>query len=113
MMTTFDQREQSFEAKFHHDLDLDFRVTARRNRLLGLWAAELMGLPAPSAEAYAAELVDTDCAPHREDCIHDKVMADLQRRGVGMSDHRLRRRMALLRDEARRQIMAERDLPLM
>ena len=113
MTTTFDQREQSFEAKFHHDLDLGFRVTIRRDKLLALWAAELMDMPAPAAKNYVVELVDTECTPHRDDCLHNKVLADLHRAGVEMTDHRLRRRMTKLTEEARQQVMAEEDARLM
>ena len=113
MMNTFEQREQGFEAKFHHDLDLGFRVIVRRDKLLGLWAAEKMNMPAPAAAAYAAELVNTDCGPHRDDCVYTKVLSDLHRHGVEMSDHRLRRRMAILKDEARRQVMVEENAPIM
>lgn len=112
MTTTFEQREQSFEAKFHHDLDLGFRVMIRRDKLLGLWAAELMDMSAPAAKAYASTLVDNDCGPHRDDGVFDMVMKDLHRAGVEMSDHRLRRRMTLLTVEARRQIMTEENATL-
>ena len=113
MMTTFEQREQSFEAKFHHDLDIDFRVRIRRDKLLGLWAGELMDMSAPAAKSYAANLVDSDCGAHRDNYIFDTVMKDLRAAGVEVSDHRLRRRMSLLLDEARRQIMAEDEASLM
>ena len=113
MTTTFEQREQSFEAKFHHDLDLGFRVTIRRDKLLGLWAAELMDMSGPAAKTYAGTLIESECGPHRDDCVFETVKTDFHRAGVEMSDHRLRRRMAVLTDEARRQIMAEDNAQLM
>ena len=113
MTTTFEQRGQSFEAKFHHDLDLGFRVAIRRDKLLGLWAAELMEMPDAAAKAYAAELVDTECTPHRDSFLQDKVQSDLRGAGIDMSDHRLERRMLKLTEEARRQVMAEEDARMM
>jgi len=61
-MAVFDERERAFEARFQHDQDLQFKVKVRRNRLLGLWAAERMGLGGESAQAYAAEIVDAEFA---------------------------------------------------
>ena len=113
MTTTFEQREQSFEAKFHHDLDLDFRVTIRRDKLLGHWAAELMDMSAPAAKAYTVNLVESECGPHRDDGIFETVMNDLRRAGIEISEHRLRRRMAKLTDQARQQIMAEDNAQVM
>lgn len=76
-MTTFDEREQAFETKFAHDAEMAFRAEARRNKLLGLWAAELMGRTGDEAQAYAAEVVKADFQePGHEDVLR-KVTADL------------------------------------
>jgi hypothetical protein len=109
-MTDLMHRERGFEAQFEHDLERRFRAITRRNKLLGLWAAEVMNLPAPEAEAYARDLVAADVSDtHRPDDLHDKVYADLHRHGVDLSDHRLRRKMDTLLVEAQRQILAEEE----
>lgn len=74
-MTTFNERERAFEAKFAHDADMQFRVEARRNRLLGLWAAALLGKADP--EAYVAEVVQADFIEAGSDDVLRKVTADL------------------------------------
>ena len=92
-MTTFDERESTFEAKFKHDKELQFRVNNRRNKLLGLWAANLLGVHGADAEAYAKEVVKSDFAtPGDHDVLH-KVLADFQAKKVEMSEHRLRKQM--------------------
>lgn len=106
-MTTFDEREKGFEAKFRHDAELQFRILNRRNKLLGFWAAELLGMPGPEAEAYAREVVLADFETPGGDDVHDKVFADLHGHGVDLSDHRLRRKMDQLRAIAHQQIMTE------
>jgi hypothetical protein len=93
-MTTFDKREEGFEKKFAHDEELRFRATARRNKLLGLWAAEKLGLKGAEAEAYARAVVDS---AFEETSAHDvfrKVRADLDTKKVtGVSDQELRQTM--------------------
>ncbi len=106
-MTTFDEREKSFEAKFLHDEELRFRVLCRRNKLLGLWAAELMGMRDDAADAYAAKLVTTEFGIGGHSDVHDKVFADLHAQGVDLSDHRLRRKMDQLLGVAQQQVMTE------
>lgn len=106
-MTTFDNREKAFEAKFQHDQDLQFRVRNRRNRLFGLWAAELLGLTGAEADEYTRSVVLADLEKPGDDDVHDKVLADFNQRGVDVSDHRLRKQLAALMDVARRQIMSE------
>ncbi|MBL9034502.1 MAG: DUF1476 domain-containing protein [Rhodospirillaceae bacterium] len=106
-MTTFDERESSFEAKFKHDKELQFKVTARRNRLLGLWAANLLGIHGAEAEAYAKDVVKADFAtPGDHDVLH-KVLGDFQAKSVEMSEHRLRKQMDDLMRIAHDQIRAE------
>ena len=106
-MTTFDEREKGFEAQFRHGQDLMFRIQNRRNKLLGLWAAEMLGLAAPEAGLYARDVVASDFESPGADDVHDKVYDDLRRRGVDLSDHRLRRKMDQLMLVAREQVMTE------
>jgi hypothetical protein len=106
-MTTFDERESSFEAKFKHDKELQFRVNNRRNKLLGLWAANLLGIHGTEAEAYAKEVVKSDfVTPGDHDVLH-KVLADFQAKKVEMSEHRLRKQMDDLMKIATSQIQSE------
>jgi len=76
-MTTFDDREHAFEAKFAHDEEMKFRAEARRNKLLGLWAAELMGRTGEAAEAYAREVIKADFEEAGHEDVVRKVSADL------------------------------------
>ncbi|MEJ0095601.1 MAG: DUF1476 domain-containing protein [Methylocella sp.] len=92
-MTTFDKREQAFEAKLAHDHELRFRALVRRNKLLGLWAAEKLGKAAAEAEAYAASLVAADVEEGGEDKIFARIRSDLEQAGVSQSDHQIRRKM--------------------
>ncbi len=103
-MSSFDKREEGFEKKFVHDEDLRFKANARRNKLLGLWAAEKMGLTSEAAEAYAQEVVAADLKEAGDQDVFDKVRADFEAKGVQQSDHQLRRTMDELMDEAIRQI---------
>ncbi|MFT4121536.1 DUF1476 domain-containing protein [Bradyrhizobium sp.] len=81
-MTTFDKREQGFEAKFAHDEDLIFRTTARSNKLLGLWAAEQLGLTADAAAGYATALVTGNLEKQGIDDVLRKVSDDLADKGI-------------------------------
>ena len=92
-MTEFEQREKAFETKFKLDQELRFKATARRNRLLGVWAAEKMGLNGSEADAYAKEVVKADFEEPGDDDVLQKVLADLQGKGVEMSDRLLRKHM--------------------
>lgn len=106
-MTTFDERERAFEEKFKHDQDLQFRVENRRNKLLGLWIAEMIGKTGSDAEDYAKEVVIADFdEPGVEDVIR-KVTADLASHNVELSDHRLRKKLDELLDVAKKQVMEE------
>jgi hypothetical protein len=84
-MTTFDRREEGFEAKFAHDEELRFRALARRNKLLGAWAAGLMGKEGAEADAYAAALVTADLLGAKNDRLVLKVVADLKAQGIERS----------------------------
>jgi hypothetical protein len=90
-MSTFDEREKGFEAKYKHDQETRFKVTARRNKLLGLWAAEQLGLSGTEAEAYARNVLH-------------KIMTDLSAKGVPVSEQVLRKRLADLTQIARDQL---------
>ena len=102
-MTTFDKREEGFEEKFAHDEALRFKATARRNKLLGLWAAEKLGLTGADAEAYAKELVLEEFAEGDHD-VFQKVRRDFDAKGVVQSDHQIRRTMDELMAQAIRHV---------
>ncbi len=106
-MPTFDDREKGFEQKFKHDKELEFKVTARRNRLLGLWAAKELGIPDAEAEAYAKTVVMADFQKPGDDDVVEKIVADFKNKGIVMSEHRVRKHMAELREAARQQVMSE------
>lgn len=107
-MSTFDEREQGFESKFSHDNELEFRIGARRNRLLGLWAAQLLGIHGVDAESYARNLAELEThAPGDHHTVITKVLEDFKQRGIEMSEHRLRRHLDELGKSARSQIMTE------
>lgn len=106
-MTSFEDREKSFERKFALDEELRFRSTARRNKLLGLWAAEKMGLSGDDAQAYAREVVKADLEEPGEEDVFRKIRTDFDAKSVEQSDHQIRRAMGDLLAEAVRQIEAE------
>lgn len=106
-MTTFDEREKGFESKFKHDQELQFKVGARRNKLLGLWAAELMGIEAEAADAYAREVVQADFEEPGDDDVLRKVHGDLINKGIEKSEHQVRKQMDDLMVVAKEQIMNE------
>ena len=89
-MTTFDEREKAYERKFAHDEDLRFRATVRRNKLLGLWAAEKLGLSGPEAEAYAKEVIRADFAQPGDEDLVTKLRSDFNAKGVQQSDEQIR-----------------------
>lgn len=103
-MTTFDDRERGYEAKFAHDAELNFKAEARRNRLLGEWAAEVLGKTGDEARAYALEVVSADFDEPGEEDVFRKLHADLAGK---VDEPAIRARMAELRLEARRQIVEE------
>src|SRR5215470_7246535 len=107
MSGSFDKREKGFEAKWAHDEELRFKVFARRNKLLGLWAAAEMGVTGPAADSYAKEVVAADFEKPGEEDVFDKLRRDLDARKVALSDHLLRRKMEELLEAAKLQIQAE------
>jgi hypothetical protein len=92
-MTTFDKREEGFEKQFAHDEELRFKATARRNKMLGLWAAEKLGLAGAEAEAYAKSVVMSDFEDGGDHDVFRKIRADFDAKKVAQSDHQIRRTM--------------------
>jgi hypothetical protein len=90
-MTTFDKREEAFEQQFAHDEELKFKATARRNKLLGLWAAEKLGLSGAEADSYALAIVMTDLEGGHD--VAQKIRKDFDAKGVAQSDHQIARTM--------------------
>jgi hypothetical protein len=104
-MTGFDKRKDGFEKKFAHDEELKFKASARRNKLLGLWTAEKLGIAGAEADAYAKEVVAADFEEAGDDDVFRKVRKDLDAKGVTtVSDHQLRRTMDELMATAVQQI---------
>lgn len=92
-MSGFDKREESFEGKFAHDAELKFKAEARRNKLLGAWAANLMGLEGDEAAGYGASLMKADLAEKGDEDVFRKLRADLDAKKIEQSDHQIRRTM--------------------
>ena len=106
-MTTFDEREKAFEHQFEHDQELQFKARARKNKLLGLWAAGLMGKTGADAENYARDIVMADFEkPGDHDVVHT-LMRDLAAAGKPTEEHTIRKQGERLLAEARKQIMTE------
>lgn len=106
-MTGFDEREKGQEAKFAHDAELRFKVEARRNKLLGLWVAEHLGLSGQQAKDYAADVVASDFTQAGEEDVFHKVSSDLKGKGVPVSEDMIRTKMAELVQTARDQVQNE------
>jgi len=92
-MTTFDKRKEGFEKQFARDEELKFKAGARRNKLLGLWAAEKLGLAGAQAEAYAKEVIMADFEEAGDHDVFRKIRSDFDAKGVTQSDHQIRRTM--------------------
>ena len=103
-MTTFDDREKGFESKFALDQEQEFKAIARRNKLLGLWAAEKMGLSADSADQYAGAVVRADFEQPGEEDVYRKIAQDLEGAGLTVSEGEIRRKMDELSSVAREQV---------
>lgn len=103
-MSTFDNREKAFENKFAHDAEMQFRAEARRNKLLGLWAADLMGKTGDDAAAYAAEVVKSDFEEAGDEDVYRKVSGDL---GAAADEATIRAQMEALKIQAKAEIMTE------
>jgi hypothetical protein len=104
-MTTFDDRERAFETKFARDEEMMFRVTARRNRLVGQWAAEKMGLTPEETDAYAKAVVQADFEEAGDEDVIRKLLGDLTSAGIEIDDAGVRTALADKTIEARRQLM--------
>jgi hypothetical protein len=102
-VTTFDKREEGFEKKFAHDEELRFKALARRNRLLGMWAAGLLGKTGPDADAYAKEVVIADLEEAGDEDVMRKLVKDLA--GKGVSDQQIREKMNELLEQAAAQVL--------
>ena len=104
-MSTFDDRERAFEAKFARDEEMQFRILARRNRLLGEWAARQMGLSEAEADGYAKDVIRSDFEEAGEHDVIRKVMGDLTAAGVDCDEDKIREALRNKEIEARRQII--------
>jgi hypothetical protein len=109
-MTQFDDRERAFESKFAHDEEMKFRIAARRNRLLGAWAARQMGLSEVEAESYAKDVVRSDFEEAGEHDVVRKVLGDLTSAGVDCDEQKVRDALRNKEVEARRQIIESTNL---
>ena len=106
-MTSFDNRENAFENKFAHDADLQFKIIARRNKLLGLWAAEKMGLTDEEAKAYATAVIQADFEEAGDEDVVRKLIGDLTSAGIETDDGEIRAAMDTQMVEARRQFIEQ------
>jgi len=104
-MTIFDEREKEFEARFKHDQEFRFRATARRNRLLGLWAAQHLGLLGEAAEAYAKRVVEAEFEPGGDQNVVDKLAADLGAKNPTITPTRIRFELEHFANQAKQQLM--------
>ncbi|WP_341703923.1 DUF1476 domain-containing protein [Ferrovibrio sp.] len=105
-MTTFDDRKDAFEKKHAHDEELAFKAVARRNKLMGLWIAEQIGLSGEKAEAYAKDVVAADLEEAGDEDVVRKIMADLAVYKLDLSEHRVRGKLTELHEIARKQVAA-------
>ena len=103
-MSGFKKRKQDAENRFKHDQELEFKANARRNKLLGLWAAEEMSITGDAADAYAKEVVISDFDRPGDEDVLEKVHKDLADKGLDISTHRVRKEMDRLMEEARKQV---------
>ncbi|XBQ15270.1 MAG: DUF1476 domain-containing protein [Oceanicaulis sp.] len=106
-MSGFDDREKAYENKYAHDQELEFKATARRNKLLGLWAAELMGMSEAESLDYANAVVKADFEEAGHEDVFRKIRGDFDARGIEQSDHQIRHKMEQLLEDARKQVREE------
>ncbi len=106
-MSGFDKRKSGEEARFALDQELRFKANARRNKLLGLWAAELLGKTGEAASAYAIEVVKADFEAPGDEDVFRKVRGDFDKAGVAMTDHQIQRQMSELMETAVEQVKSE------
>ena len=103
-MTTFDKRKDAFESKFAHDEEMKFKAAARRNRLLGQWAAALLGKSGADADAYTKAVIEADMEQAGDEDVYRKIRKDFDAAGVTQSDHQIRRTMDELMATAIQQV---------
>ncbi len=103
-MSSFDERERAFEGKFGHDEELMFKASARRDTLVGLWAAEQLGMSNAEAEAYARSVLEVDMERKGSEVVRDKILADLQAGSVDVSEHIVEKKMSELLLQAQEEI---------
>ena len=106
-MSGFNKRKQDAENRFKHDQELEFKANARRNKLLGLWAAEQMGISGEAADAYAKDVVVSDFDRPGDEDVLEKVLKDLTDKGLDMPSSKLRKEMDRLMEIARTQVRSE------
>ena len=109
-MTQFNDRERAFEAKFARDEEMQFRILARRNRLLGEWAARLMNLSDVETESYAKDVVRADFEEAGDEDVIRKVLGDLTSAGIECDDGKIRDTLGMKMIEARRQIIEQSNI---
>ena len=109
-MSQFDDRERAFETKFAHDEEMKFRITARRNKLLGQWAARQMGLNEAETESYAKDVVRSDFEEAGDHDVVRKVLGDLTAAGIDIDEDRVVEALRNKEIEARRQIIEASNL---
>ncbi len=105
-MTTFDEREHAYEAKLAHDEELKFKANVRRNKWLGLWAAEKLGKQGKAAEDYASGLVAAQLQGNGEEAVFRKIRSDFDAASIAQSDHQIRRQMDELLAKATKEVLA-------
>lgn len=104
-MTTFDERKDKYEKKFAHDEELRFKASARRNKLVGQWAAGILGLTGEKADQYVRAVIAADLQEKGDDDVFRKLRADFDAAGVDQTNHQIRRHMDEFMEEAVRQVM--------
>jgi hypothetical protein len=108
-MSTFDDRQRAFETKFARDEEMQFRIIARRNRLLGEWAARLMGLDQAEAESYAKDVIRADFEEAGDEDVVRKLLGDLTSAGVDCDEAKIREALGHKLVEAKRQLIESTD----
>ena len=106
-MSTMEERKKAAESKFRLDEEMEFKAAARRNKLLGQWAAEQMNLPPSEVSDYIREVIESDFEEAGDEDVFRKIRKDFDARGVSQSDHQIRRTMEECMGEARRQLAEE------
>ena len=106
-MSGFKKRKQDAENRFKHDQEIEFKAGVRRNKLLGLWAAEQLGISGDAAEDYAKEVIESDFDRPGDEDVLEKVLKDFTDKGVDMTSSKLRKEMDSLMNVAREQVKSE------